>query len=282
MWNKRLYCGKYIKYMKFDVLIEEILNEANVGSRGGHVSIEQALTNLDTENDINSFIQTSDPSYLIYPLVVASDYKHKDKKIKIGNERLSGNDFVKKIKQIFFTESSPSYINIPKTKDGQIPTQAQLLNFARKAGQARKENNQPFLTKYKDFSKTPEKYVAWGQLLTLIFQSSEFKESDLRQEETEARYVTYTNLDGKQTEYRFHTRPDGEVTGSPFSSTVEFDRSHIKPQSVSDMTYAQFSNALRERGNTFDALLELVDGKEGRAMKTKRPSLIELMKQGKA
>jgi hypothetical protein len=267
--------------MKFDVLIKELLTEA-IGSRGGHVSIEQALTNLDTENDVNNFIRTSDPSYLIYPLVVASEFKHKDKKIKIGKEYLSGMAFVKKVKEVFFNESSPNYINIPKTEDDQFQTQAQLYIFARKVGKAKRENNQPFLTKYKDFSKTPEKYVAWGQLLTLIFQSSEFKESDLRQEETEARYVTYTNLDGKQTEYRFHTRPDGEVTGSPFSSTVEFERSHIKPQSVSDMTYAQFGNALRERGNTFDALLELVDGKEGRAMKTKRPSLIELMKQGKA
>jgi hypothetical protein len=269
--------------MKFDVLIEDFLNEANVGYRGGHISLEEALTNLDTENDINNFIRTSDPKFLIYPLVVASDFKHKDKKIKIGSGYLSGMDFVKKVKEIFFTESSPNYIDIPRTKDGQIPTQAQLLNFARKAGQARKENNQPFLTKYKDFSKTPEKYVSWGQLLTLVFKSSEFKESDLRQQEvTEPRYVTYTNVDGQQTEYRFHTKPDGQITGSPFSSSVEFERSHVKPDIAGDMSYGQFVNALRERGNTLDALIELVGGKEGRVLKAKRPSLIELMKQGKA
>lgn len=268
--------------MKFDVLIKELLNEA-IGSRGGHVSLEEALTNLDTENDVNNFVQSSDPKFLIYPLVVASEFKHKDKKIKVGKEYLSGMAFVKKVKEVFFkNESSPNYVNIPKTKEGQIPTQAQLLGFAKKIGQARQQNNQEFLTKYKDFSKTPEKYVSWGQLLTLVFQSSDFKESDLRQEETEAKYATYTNLDGQQTEYRFHTRPTGEITGSPFSSTVEFDRSHVKPEAVSDMSYGQFVNALKERGNTFDALLELIDGKQGRSMKTKRPSLVELMRQGKA
>lgn len=268
--------------MKFDVLIEQILNEANVGSRGGHISIEQALTNLDTENDVNNFVRTSDPNYLIYPLIVASDYKHKDKKIKFGKEYLSGMAFVNKVKDVFFNESSPNYIDIPKTKDGQIPTQAQLLNFARKVGVAKRENNQPFLSKYKDFSKTPEKYVSWGQLLTLVFQSSEFKESDLRQEETEPRYVTYTNSEGQQTEYRFHTRPNGEITGSPFSSSVEFERPHVKPQAVSGMSYGQFVNALKDNGNTLDALAGLVEGQEGRAKKAKRPSLIELMKQGKA
>lgn len=268
--------------MKFDVLIEQFLNEANVGSRGGHISLEEALTNLDTENDVNNFITTSDPKFLIYPLVVASDFKHKDKKIKVGKEYFSGMGFVKKIKDMFFTETSPNYIDIPKTKDGQIPTQAQLLIFARKAGAAKRDNNQPFLDKYKDFSKTPEKYVAWGQLLTLVFQSSEFKESDLRQEETEPRYVTYTNSEGQQTEYRFHTRPNGEITGSPFSSSVEFERPHVKPQAVSGMSYAQFANALKDNGNTLHALVDLVEGQEGRSKKAKRPSLIELMKQGKA
>jgi len=267
--------------MKFDTLIEQILLEANVGSRGGHISLEEAMTNLDTENDVNNFIKTSDPKFLIYPLVVASDYKNKDKKIKIGNEYLSGMAFVNKVKTIFFSETSPNYINIPKTKDGQIPTQAQLLGFAKKVGQARQQNNQEFLNKYKDFSKTPEKYVSWGQLMTLVFKSSEFKESDLRQEETEAKYVTYINVEGQQTEYRFHTRPDGEITGSPFSSSVEFERPHVKPESASDMSYSQFVNALRERGNTFDSLLELLNGQEGRAKKAKRPSLVELMKQGK-
>ena len=183
---------------------------------------------------------------------------------------------------MFFTETSPNYIDIPKTKDGQIPTQAQLLIFARKAGAAKRDNNQPFLDKYKDFSKTPEKYVAWGQLLTLVFQSSEFKESDLRQEETEPRYVTYTNSEGQQTEYRFHTRPNREITGSPFSSSVEFERPHVKPQAVSGMSYGQFVNALKDNGNTLDALVDLVEGQEGRSKKAKRPSLIELMKQGKA
>lgn len=268
--------------MKFDVLINDFLTEANVGSRGGHVSLEEALSNLDPENDVNNFVKTSDPKFLIYPLVVASDVKGKDKKIKIGNEYLSGASFVKKVKDTFFDESSQNYINIPKTKDGQIPTQAQLLMFARKVGRAKQENNQPFLTKYKDFSKTPEKYVSWGQLLTLVFMSSEFKESDLRQEDTEARYVTYTNSEGQQTEYRFHTRPNGEITGSPFSSSVEFERSHVKPQAVSGMSYGQFVNALRDNGNTLDVLADLVEGQEGRAKKAKRPSLIELMKQGKA
>jgi hypothetical protein len=268
--------------MNFDVLIEQFLNEANVGSRGGHISLEEALANLDTENDINNFIQTSDPKFLIYPLVVASDFKHKDKKIKVGKEYLSGMGFVKKVKDLFFSESSPNYINIPKTKDGQIPTQSQLLIFARKAGRAKQDNNQDFLNKYKDFSKTPEKYVSWGQLLTLVFQSSEFKESDLRQEETEPRYVVYTNTEDQQTEYRFHTRPNGEITGSPFSSSVEFERPHVKPKEVSDMSYSQFVNALRENGNTLDALIDLIGGQEGRAKKAKRPSLIELMKQGKA
>ena len=119
--------------------------------------------------------------------------------------------------------------------------------------------------------------------MTLVFKSSEFKESDLRQQEvTEPRYVTYTNVDGQQTEYRFHTKPDGQITGSPFSSSVEFERSHVKPDIAGDMSYGQFVNALRERGNTLDALIELVGGKEGRVLKAKRPSLIELMKQGKA
>jgi hypothetical protein len=268
--------------MKFDVLIEDFLNEANVGSRGGHVSLEDALANMDTENDVNNFINTSDPKFLIYPLVVASDYRHKDKKIKVGKEYFSGMGLVKKIKDMFFNESSSNYINIPKTKDGKIPTQAQLLLFARKAGAAKRDNNQEFLDKYKDFSKTPEKYVSWGQLLTLVFQSSEFKESDLRQEETEPRYVTYTNSEGQQTEYRFHTRPNGEITGSPFSSSVEFERPHVKPQAVSGMSYGQFVNVLRDNGNTLDVLIDLVEGQEGRAKKAKRPSLIELMKQGKA
>lgn len=270
--------------MKFDTLIENILLETNVGSRGGHVSLEEAIKNLDTENDVNNFIKTSDPKFLIYPLVVASDVDHRDKKIKVGKEYLSGMAFVNKIKDVFFNESSPNFINIPKTKEGQIPTQVQFFQFARKVSQARQQNNNAFLDKYKHFSKTPEKYVVWGQLMTLLFKSTEFKEDSIRQEdETEARYVSYTNSEGQQTDYRFHTRPNGEVTGSPFSSSVEFERSHVKPQSTSDMSYGQFVNALKERGNTFDALIELIDGKEGRVQKTKRPSLKELlMKRGKA
>jgi hypothetical protein len=266
--------------MKFDALTFQYLEEANVGSRGGHISIEEALKNLDTENTIQNFIQTSDPRFLIYPLVVSSDFNHKDKKIKIGPAHLSGMAFVSKVKDVFFNQSSPNYINIPRTKDGQIPTQQQLLGFAKKVGQAQREGNQAFLTTYKDFSKTPQQYVEWGQLLTLVFSSSEFKESDRRQEvENEAKYATYTNTEGVETEYRFHTDPQNVITGSPFSSSVEFDRPHVKPEAVSDMTYGQFVNRLRDSGNTFDALLELINGAEGRAKKAKRPSLIELMKQ---
>jgi len=48
------------------------------------------------------------------------------------------------------------------------------------------------------------------------------------------------------------------------------------------MSYGQFVNALKDNGNTLDALVGLIEGQEGRSKKAKRPSLIELMKQGKA
>lgn len=266
--------------MNFDVLIEQFLNEA-IGSRGGHISIEEALTKLDTENDVNNFIRTSDPHFLIYPLMVASDHKHTDKKIKFGKEYLSGMAFVNKVKEVFFTnESSPNYINLPKTEDGQIATQAQFLNFAR---QAKKENDQDFLNKYKEFSKTPHEYKTWGQLLSLVIRSTSFKESDRRQGNTEPVYVKYINSLGNEHDYRFHITPEREITNDPFSSPTDFQKPHIKPKKVSNMSFAQFKKAVAERGNTIDAVMELIDGQIGRSEKKQKTlSLVQRMKLGLA
>jgi hypothetical protein len=264
--------------MKFDALTFQYLEESNIGSRGGHISIEEALQNLDTENTIQNFIQTSDPRFLIYPVMVASDKAHRDKMIKIENSYLSGIPFVKKVIDIFFTPSSPNYINIPRTKDGQILTQAQVLKFSTLAEKAVEKGDQEFINKYKDFTKTRYQYVAWGQLLTLVFKSEIFKESDRRQKsENEAIYVVYKNFQGVEREARLHVTPQGEITSDVLSSSVFYERTG-KPMSCRDMTHGQFKNAIKQAGNTIDAFIEIVDGKIGRAKVQKTPSLIQQMR----
>lgn len=268
--------------MKFDVLIKELLNET-IDSRGGHMSIENSLSNLDTENNVDDFVKTSDPHFLIYPLMVASEFKYKDKKIKVGKEYLSGMSFVKKIKDIFFTETSPNYINLPGIKGGvvkgKVPTQEYFRRQAIKIGEAKRKKDQKFLDQYKEFSKTPEQYPTWGQLLSLIYLSKDMEVANRTQRtDTIGRYAKYINAEGNETHYSFHTDENGIITNDPFGDSMEFRRPHIRPQAVGGMDYKQFKDDIKERGNTFDALLEVIDGQEGRAAKkTKTPSLIQRM-----
>lgn len=282
--------------MKFDVLIEQYLNEeANMGSRGGHMSKEESLATLDTENDINNFLKTSHPKYLIRTIMVALD--HSDKKIKFGKEYLSGESFIKKVKDVFFKESSPNYINIPRNENGEILNQTSFFNTLKKAKGTPKE------LEYKYIFKTAGYYGTWGQLCSLIYTRLDFQSSDRRQSTTsESISVKYKNALGNEHDYIFHVdTTDNTITGDPFSSPTDWRKLWVRPFTFKDDdSFDNFKNALKERGNTLDDLLELINGTVGRSKtktKTKStkqkmqefmakggtmPQFLELMRQGKA
>jgi hypothetical protein len=135
----------------------------------------------------------------------------------------------------------------------------------------------------------------------LIIRSSEFKEANLTQEQNIKRVtVSYINTEGQTVTYDFSVRPDDTISGTPFSSNVEFeDRSKLKGRKVQPMEYENksYSEFLRDFKNeesvsdtdpkTFARLLDIIKGTPIGEMKKPQPkqktlSLVQRMKLGLA
>jgi hypothetical protein len=244
--------------MKFDVLIEGYLKEAKIGERG-YVSSEEAMANVDPQNGFSRFMSESNPKHLIY-MVIASR-ENPDMKFRLAGKNISGAEVSKKIKELFFADpNSRFWANVPKNQDGTFYNQHQLLRYAQKNGKQWAQNPNSF-----GFEKTPAEYGAWGQLVTLVTTGDDVRESDIRQEnESESRWITYTNVDGEKTQYRFAERPDKTITRTPFSSSVQWAKNSIRPQALASTGYKPFLRMFNQTGGTLQDLADLIGGTIGR------------------
>lgn len=245
--------------MKFQALINRYLTEAQKGSVGGHMSIEDAVKTVQPQSDVADFERSSDPNYLVRLVLAAKQNPEMD--IVFRGKPVKGSNVAGLVAQTFFDPSSPDYIPL-RNKNGQAFNQHELLTVAKQIGRANRMGDQKLLDYYKGFSKTPQFYVKWEQLLSLVTNVSE---TDIRQEDdTRSRYVTYTNAAGEKTQYRFHERTDDRtITRTPFSSSTQWMKDSIRPQAYADTPYGTFLKQFRATGGTLDDLADLIDGKIG-------------------
>ena len=111
--------------MKYDVLIEQILNEAIQDH--GKFSSEESLAKAKVDG-IEIFERTHDPRELRY--IINNPYIE----INFEGKKISGNEIKQKIKSIFFTKGSKNFINIPRFEEGfggnqKIPDQEDIWNL---------------------------------------------------------------------------------------------------------------------------------------------------------
>jgi hypothetical protein len=244
--------------MRFDLLVEGYINEAKIGERG-YVSSEEAMANVDPQNGFSRFMSDSSPKHLVYMLMAAKE--NPEMKFRFGGKNVSGNELKKKIKDMLFSGcNSRFWARVPQNDDGTFCNQIQLLRYAQKTGRDWAKNPNSF-----GFEKTPSEYGAWGQLVTLVTTGDEVKESDIRQEnESESRWIVYTNADGEKTQYRFAERPDKTITKTPFSSSVQWAKNSIRPQALAGTGYRPFLRMFGQTGGTLQDLADLIGGTIGR------------------
>jgi hypothetical protein len=281
--------------MKFDTLIEEILNEARIQDHG-KVSPESALANAKT-NAIEIFERTHDPRELIY--VLNNPYVE----VNFEGRKLTGDKIKEKIKSVYFTKGSNKFIKIPKFEEGfgsgqTIPDQEDILIEAKRKGKVLR-------TEYPEFSKTAGYYKDWRVLLLLLSSDEEKLSANARNISQEVGggevFMDYINANNTPRNALFYVKDpvynesgkivDGKITKTPFGGkggivngkpvTNSYSDPDIRPLALRNTTYEQFISELRAMGGNFKSILELCDGEQGTKYRknVRRPSLKQSMQQ---
>lgn len=288
--------------MKFDVLIKELLNEAIQDH--GKFSSEESLAKAKVDG-IEIFERTHDPRELRY--IINNPYIE----INFEGKKISGNEIKQKIKSIFFTKGSKNFINIPRFEEGfggnqKIPDQEDILRTAKVLSREGKLKED-----YPEFSKTAGLYKDWRGLLLDLASEEEVTSAvprNISQKGGGQLFMDYINVNNQPRNTFFNiTDPvynesgkivDGKITVTPFGGKGEgrsgkpikntYSDPDVRPLSLKNVPYETLLSNLNGMGGNFKSILTLCDGKQGTQNRykegkiAKRPSLIELMRQGKA
>jgi hypothetical protein len=267
--------------MKFDYLIQDLLNEAGIDTRGGYDSAKQISQNMNPQEDISNFNRTWEPSYLLS--VIYASQSHPNLGIKIGKDIVRGKDAVlKKLKETynFLNPKAKNFVaKIPnielKNMFVQVIKPASILLSKKEKGESLTTDEENILKDLGKMTNTLASYKDWSKLrLELYGTGGEVHqvESDRRQiTDSTPVFIKYKAINGQMVSGRFHILPIGtpsgdymthpeeyNVTGYPFSNPYKFEESHVKPIKVKTYTYAQFKSEMNEK--TLEDLMEIIGG----------------------